>query len=70
MTAAKAQPVKPKGAKVGTDKKATVNIDGAASLIARYADLLAKGDAKAQALAGATLDNLRLAFRILKPHLD
>jgi hypothetical protein len=67
---AMAKPVKPKGAKTGGDAKASLNIDGAASLLARYADLLAKGGAKATVPAGDTLDNLRLAFGKLKPYLD
>jgi hypothetical protein len=70
VTVAKATPVKPKGAKTGGDAKASLNIDGAASLLARYADLLAKGGAKATVPAGDTLDNLRLAFGKLKPYLD
>lgn len=63
LTAAKAQPVKPKGAKAGADTKKTLDTTGATSILARAVN-------GGWVPTGAALDNIRLMLAMLKPYLD
>lgn len=61
------KPVATRGARRGTDKSKSMNVDGAAELMARFAMEVAKGN---KAPAGALLQNIRTIVTKLGPYVQ